>query len=352
MTETEQTRTDTNDDAHIVTIDEVLAQHPNTSPIPVVPQLSVALGLLIFVFSVTYLGMHTLSEKNTQVDNNVRVETPLPADTHQALISSSSFDTVTLQAQSAIVWDVQSQRVIFNKNADDVRPLASITKLMTALIAYDLLDPESTVNIPLQALETEGDSGFSDGEKFTTQNLIDLTLISSSNDGAAALATAAGSVIKEGSRDADVFIHAMNVKAETLGLDSTTFKNMTGLDVSAQEAGAYGSARDMALLMEHIVIKRPEIVARTNVTETAIKNKSGAYHTVENTNDVVNRINGLIASKTGYTPLAGGNLVVAFNAGLSRPIVIVVLGSTHAGRFEDTLALVEQTRTFLSSESE
>ena len=78
-------------------------------------------------------------------------------------------------------------------------------------------------------------------------------------------------------------------------------------------------------------------------------NTFGGMHP-ENTNKVVDAIGTVLASKTGYTTLAGGNLVVAFDAGVDRPIIVVVLGSTHQGRFYDVLKLVEATRAQLKNE--
>ena len=145
---------------------------------------------------------------------------------------------------------------------------------------------------------------------------------------------------------------AINIKAQELGLTRTTFKNTTGLDLSSTSIGASGSARDVALLMENIIVQHADVAALTSLDVTTISNKKGEYHLVKNTNESVNDIEGLIASKTGYTTLAGGNLVVAFNAGLNRPVIVVVLGSSQSGRFEDTLTLVEKARRFISNKSE
>jgi D-alanyl-D-alanine carboxypeptidase (penicillin-binding protein 5/6) len=139
----------------------------------------------------------------------------------------------------------------------------------------------------------------------------------------------------------------MNVRAKEIGLAHTTFKNSTGLDISPSEAGAYGTARDVALLMEYIIVHYPQVTRLTTIDATRVYNEDGAYHDVENTNDVVDDIEGLIASKTGYTELAGGNLVVAFDAGLNRPIVAVVLGSTQKERFTDILTLTESARDYI-----
>lgn len=323
-------------------------KNPNVSTVPVVPQLGVALGLLVLVFGVTYVGAsRSLSLQSERAEDPVYVDTEIRAREQEALSLTRTFNNVELGAESAIVWDVKSQRILFNKNADDERPLASITKLMTALVAYELLDPEDRVTITLDALRVSGDSGFVDGEEFTVQNLADLVLISSSNDGASALGAQAGEVIGESGDPEAVFVRAMNVRAEELGLTKTHFNNTTGLDLSPSEAGAYGSARDIAHLMDYIITNAPDTVALTNLEVTTIENEEGAYHLAKNTNEVVGSIDGLIASKTGYTALSGGNLVVAFNAGLNRPIVVVVLGSSYEGRFTDTQKLIERARQYV-----
>ena len=319
------------------------------SPIPVLPQLGVALSMLALVFGITYIGGSEKSAEGT--DSMVRVEKRLPEDMRIAERPAGTFEDMHLQAQSVIVWDVAKQRVLFNKNADESRPIASVTKLMTALVAYELLDPEGTVTITDEAIRAEGDSGFLSGETFTVQNLTDLTLIESSNDGATALAIEAGNTVIPQANGSSVFVSAMNLKADDMGLTKTRFYNSTGLDLSETEAGAYGSARDMAHLMEYLITKHPDAAALTTLDKTTIYDTAGRYHVVKNTNEVVGKIDGLVASKTGYTVLAGGNLVVAVNLGLNRPVIIAVLGSSTYGRFSDVLTLVEEARVAVEQET-
>ncbi len=328
--------------------DEVLDAEHAIPKIPVIPQLSVALGLLALVFGVTYIGATQTITKQTTPD--VYIDT-VPSNTQKAQSVANVFADTSIQAKAAIIWDVKNQRAIFNKNADDQLPLASITKLMTALVAYELLDPEDKITISVEDLKAIGDSGLIDGEKFTLRNLIDLTLISSSNDGATAIGATTATSIDPTKNPETVFVKAMNLRAKELGLTKTYFNNSTGLDTSESIAGSYGSARDVSLLMEYIITHITDAVALTNLGVKTIKNENGEYHLAENTNDVVNDIDGLIASKTGYTTLSGGNLVIAFNAGLNRPIVITVLGSSQNGRFVDTLTLVEKVREYIANEN-
>lgn len=331
--------------------DTLTEERRSISTVPVLRQLVVALGLLVVVFGTTYIGtIIALFEEKTS-DDLVTVEAQLAQAPEVPVTETyNAFADTKLTADAAFVWDVRAQKILFNKNADEVLPLASITKLMTALVAYELLDESSDVDITVEAIREDGDSGFHEGETFSLQDLTDLTLIASSNDGAKALAAQAGAVLTSDRSASKTFIDAMNIRAEELGLANTHFKNATGLDLSPTEAGAYGTARDMALLMEYIIAHYPDVVALTKIDLTTINNEEGEYHVVKNTNEVVENIPGLIASKTGYTELAGGNLVVAFNAGLNRPIIVSVLGSTRNERFNDVLTLVEQARLQVSQE--
>ena len=255
------------------------------------------------------------------------------------------FENIKITGKSAYVWDITNQKVLYKKNETTVLPLASVTKLMTALLAQEILGPNESITIDKTAITQDGDSGLREGEVFNRLSLSDLVLMSSSNDGAYALAEAAGNKLAP-QNGANAFVSAMNIRATEMGLTETGFKNPTGLDISEQESGAYGTARDMAFLMEYIVKNEPDILAYTKENTARLYAKTGEHHDAENTNSYINEIPGLIGSKTGYTPLAGGNLVIAFNVGLNRPIAIVVLGSTQTERFTDVIKLVEESQKY------
>jgi D-alanyl-D-alanine carboxypeptidase len=127
------------------------------------------------------------------------------------------------------------------------------------------------------------------------------------------------------------------------------FLNGTGLDESATMAGAYGSAEDIARLLAYGIRSNSDVFAATARDTMVITSESGTQHRAVNTNEALNAIPALIAGKTGYTDLAGGNLAIAFDAGLERPMIIVVLGSTQDGRFEDMKTLVDAARAYVSS---
>ena len=203
----------------------------------------------------------------------------------------------------------------------------------------------SAITISYDSLNEEGDSGLFAFEEWNAKDLLDFMLVVSSNDGADALAAAAGGakVIRHGTEEdtpESAFVEEMNTIAQDIGLTQTYFVNETGLDPTTHLSGGYGSAKDAALLLEHIIMESPGLVEATTYPTVTFRSKSNFEHMATNTNEIIGSIPGLIASKTGFTDLAGGNLVVAFDAGINRPIVISVLGSSKEGRFTDVEQLV------------
>lgn len=319
-----------------------------TPRFPVLKQLGLLSLLMLGLFGGAYLlGQQSNTETLRDADiQQTALGVLKSANAHAPKLLID--DDVTIEADAAFVWDVANQRVIYEKNADEALPLASITKLMTALVSYEIVDENETVSVPDVAVRQEGDSGLYSGERFNLKTLTDYMLMSSSNDAAYTIASVGGAVLFE-DQGADTFIKGMNIRAEELGLDSLRFYNPTGLDVTAYKAGAVGSARDVSFLMEHILRHYPELLDATQETETRLYNEFGEYHESENTNQIITSIPNLIGSKTGYTDLAGGNLTIAFAAGLNRPIVVTVLGSSFDGRFDDVLTLVEAAQKAVTS---
>ena len=308
---------------------------PAPNRLPVVRQLSILGLVLLAIFSASFIP--EIIAQFTPGDAEVASVRASEADDTNS-IDLTAFDGLSLRAEAAFVVDVNTGEVLYEKNPDLQLPIASITKLMTALVAYEIVAQETNVSIPTLAIEQDGDSGLREGELFSFSALTDLTLVSSSNDGAFAIAAAAGAFLDE-TAPAESFVEAMNIRADELGLTKTYFRNPTGLDITESEAGAYGSARDIAMLVDHILKTQPEILEATTEAASIFYNANGEYHEAENTNYTVSQIPGIIGSKTGYTTLSGGNLAIAFDASVNRPVIVVVLGSTYTGRFDDVLAL-------------
>ncbi len=259
------------------------------------------------------------------------------------------FDHVSIQAKSAIVLDVVNNRVLYSKDPDQSLPLASLTKIMTALTLSEILPDSVKVKISSDNLNPEGDSGLLVGDSWNISELRDFTLLTSSNDGASALAAVVTPEQSQQISEAQ-FVNEMNDIGNKIGLSNSKFFNEHGLDRKGNGgenlAGAYGSARDMATLVEYILKHKPNLLEATRYKSLNFVSDEKHYN-ASNTNTFVDQIPNLIASKTGYTDLAGGNLVIAYDAGLNRPIIIAVLGSSQEGRFDDTLKLVEASLKYV-----
>jgi|SRR3989344_2117666 len=270
-------------------------------------------------------------------------------DSYDQETSLKIFGDVELKAKSAYVFDVVKNEVLFKKNEFVQLPLASITKLMTALTAVELLPENSRITIRKEFLREEGDTGLLSGESWRLKDLLDFSLTVSSNDGARSVASVIGAMNLD-TEDYDLgrkdFVSKMNDKARELGLGQTYFTNETGLD-NGVLSGGYGSAMDVGVLMKYILLNHSKILEATKYQQLEITSLGGK-HIAKNTNIDVNQIPGLLASKTGYTEMAGGNLVVVFDSSIGRPIIVVVLGSTLDGRFEDISRLVRASLAYIN----
>ena len=197
-------------------------------------------------------------------------------------------------ASSAILVDAASGRVLYEHNAHEKRLIASITKLMTALVAVESMpDLNTVIEIKPEYTGAEGSSMYlKAGEEITLEGLLYGLLMASGND--AALAVAGGCA-----GDVDTFVSWMNAKAEDLGMADTHFANPNGLNDDAH----YSTAADMALLAREVM--EHDVLARIVSTKTI----SIAGRSFSNHNKLLWRYEGCIGMKTGYTDKAGRTLV-------------------------------------------
>ncbi|MFA5022873.1 MAG: serine hydrolase [Candidatus Paceibacterota bacterium] len=298
----------------------------------VIISLIVALILIWSGFYFSYPNFFELQKKATEVAEQ-------KIEKQREVVRASAFDDLNLEAKTFAVYDLETGKLIAGKNEKQLLPLASITKVMTVLVASENLDAEAKVTI--NKTTSAGNGGLRQGEKWRFANLAALTLVASSNDGATALAEAGQSA------STSSFVEKMNARAQELDLD-LHFINPTGLDEETLPGGQ-GSALSVAKLFSYITKNQPELLSATKEPMLKEKSLDNFGHTVLNTNTITRNIPGLMASKTGYTDLAGGNLGIVANIGLRRPIVVVVLGSSESGRFTDTQKLIEASLNYYSN---
>lgn len=254
-----------------------------------------------------------------------------------APVAPDAYAQVSLIGEAAIVYDLATGEVLFARNAKAQLPLASLTKLLTVYAAATSLPRDAQITITDQALLANGESGFSTGESFEFDDLARLALVSSSNDATEAIALATEA--KRSQSGPNLLASA----AAAIGLSQTYALNGTGLDESTSVSGGYGSATDVAKLAGALLEAAPDIARATTETSFTIHSTAGVTHTLTNTNPDVIRVPSLLLSKTGFTDLAGGNLVVVYDAAIGHPVAIVVLGSTRDGRFTDVASLLSRT---------
>ena len=230
----------------------------------------------------------------------------------------------SVSSQSIVLYEPQSGRILYEKDADTPRPMASTTKLMTALIATEHLNVGSTVTVPAAAVLVEGSSmGLRGGDVLTVRDLLAGLLLSSGNDAANALA-----LLVSGSLEA--FAVLMNRKAGELGMVNTVFVTPSGLD----EGNHHSTARDMALLGS-AVLKVP-LLAELCSSKTVTVRINGTAVTISNHNRLLHLYKDAVGLKTGYTKKSGKCLVSA----ATRDGVTLVIASLNGGDYwNDHMAL-------------
>ena len=205
-------------------------------------------------------------------------------------------DAVSTSASSVILVDADSGRVLYQKNADEVRLIASITKLMTALVvAEQAPDLSEMVTVRPEWLVSEGSSIYlKAGEKITVEALLYGLLLESGNDAAMVLACSIAGSVEE-------FAARMNKKAAELGMDNSSFANPSGLNADRH----YSTARDMAVLAAACL--NNELVAKICATRSI----TFGTRIFTNHNRLLSLYDGCVGMKTGYTKRAGRTLVSA-----------------------------------------
>lgn len=220
-------------------------------------------------------------------------------------------------------------RTLWERQPHEQRAMASITKIMTALVVLEEADPAETVTVsPNAAAVKESGVDLVAGERFTVQQLLEAVLVPSANDAAYALAEHVA-----GSEDA--FVELMNAKAAELGLGQTRFANPHGLD----EPGHYTCAADIATLTT-VAMADPrfaEIVSKPAISWTS----GGVTKRHESSNKLLGAYEGMLGGKTGWTNGAGYSVVLtAERQGIS--LVAVVLGGTsESDRFAQARSLFD-----------
>ena len=206
---------------------------------------------------------------------------------------------ISLSASSAVLYQPENDIFLYSKSADTKMPMASTTKIMTALVALDGTSLQDTVIIDERAVGVEGSSAYLKvGEVLTIEELLYALLLQSANDAAVAIACHVAG-------DVDAFALLMNDKAKDLGLSCTNFTNPHGLD----DKEHYTTARELAIITAEAM--KNESFRKITSTYKKTFSAEDRTRTYVNHNKMLLNYEGCIGVKTGYTQRSGRCLVVA-----------------------------------------
>ena len=247
-----------------------------------------------------------------------------------------------LYAQSAVLMDADSGRILFAKNGQEERPMASTTKIMTCILALELGEPEEKVTVSKEAaVQPQVKLGMREGQTFYLKDLLYSLMLESHNDTAVAVAEhIAGSTEK--------FAEKMNEKAEELGCSHTYFITPNGLDGEDETGNHHTTAEELAVIMKYCITSSPkakEFLTVTQMKEYSFSDCEGTaeYHCV-NHNAFLAMMEGAISGKTGFTADAGYCYVGALTDG-GRTFIVVLLACgwpNHKGyKWADTRKLMQ-----------
>ena len=242
---------------------------------------------------------------------------------------------VELQAPSAILMDAATGTVLYEKNADERREPASVTKVMTLLLVMEALDAgqigwEDQVTASAHAAGKGGSQIYlEEGERLSMDEMLKSVVVSSANDCATALAEHVA-----GSETA--FVARMNERAAELGMTNTHFVNCTGLDDEPEAREHLTTARDVAIMSREL-LKHEAIRRYTTIWMDSVR--GGAFG-LSNTNKLVRFYEGTTGLKTGYTSRAGHCLAASAQRNGLELIAVILGGDSSTHRFEDAKALL------------
>ena len=258
----------------------------------------------------------------------------------QEEISSASNNATTepnLNSRYAIVLDRDSKAILYEKNSNQKVPMASTTKILTAIVLLESIEKnnsltlESQVEVCKQAGAIGGSRlGLKKGDKVSVNDLLYGLLLCSGNDAAIQIAVSVGGSVEE-------FANLMNKKAEEMGLENSHFVTPHGLDMEEH----YTTAYELAIITDYALnIEKFAEVVKTRTYAVCI---DGNYKTITNTNELLGYLNGVNGVKTGFTNGAGRCLVTSVNRNGFNIITVVLGADTKKFRTKDSISLIEYT---------
>jgi len=228
---------------------------------------------------------------------------------------------ININGKSGLVYNITDDEVVFIKNPDYKGSIASIVKIMTAMVALDKYKPSKKIIISKQASEIEEDSmGIKENETYTLEQLLYGLLLPSGNDAAFAIAE------QETPGNYDKFVNLMNLKAKEIGMKNTVFSNPSGLQ--EPDETQYSNIKDVLIMSKYALKHYPLIKQIASTKEYYIRGDNNHQQlTLYNQNFMLS-YNNVLGLKTGYTPEAGLCMVV-YAIVNNKEVIAIVLNSDN-----------------------
>lgn len=250
-------------------------------------------------------------------------ETKVKRYTYIEVAIDSSLAYAPSRVKAGLVYDYTENRLVWEKNLEQQFPIASLTKMMVALITMEQIragkvSKEDVVKISRNATRTGGSRVYlRAGQKLTVSDLLEAAMIRSGNDAAYALAEYIGGTEKE-------FVYMMNDKSEELGMVNTCFSNSTGMPMRSRVIPDNESTAGDLVLLARELVKYEDILDMTSRNTEKIRNANGVY-TYGNRNTLVKRYDEIDGLKTGYTN-AAKYCIVATSKRCDHRVITILLG--------------------------
>jgi D-alanyl-D-alanine carboxypeptidase len=310
--------------------------------------IKIAPTCLLILFILLFMGIlgakPAFAQTNQTTQPGQSNQSGLTGQTSQVASFSYNPTASKILGKHVLVTNLSTGQVLFDRESSVAQPLASLTKLMTAITVKEIYSvwtnpPERIRLISKTGAYTEADRAVAVGGWMKANDLLSYMLLSSSNFAAQSFA--------EGIMPYTSFISYMNFTAKRLGINNSHFVNASGL-TNDNGTSSTGTASDIMKTLAIIMKKYPELAAATRSEDAVIKSSTGTKVTIDNTNKSLENIPNLALGKTGYTDEAGGNLAVVIKRN-GNYYGIVVLGSTLDGRFKDVEYLASLVPANISS---
>ena len=249
--------------------------------------------------------------------------------------AKASASQIEILSKSALLMSADSGEILYQYNADEKRPIASMVKIMTLLLCFDSIADkkisfDDMVTISEGASSMGGSQAFLDaGSQYKVDDLLKSIAISSANDSCVAMAEHISGSVED-------FVNLMNKKANQLQMNDTVFVNCTGLPV----AGQFSTANDVAKMFGEL-IKYDDYFKYTSIWMDDFVHPGGRVTGLTNTNKLVRQYNGCDAGKTGYTSEAKHCLAATAKRNDMRLISVIVGGPDSKTRFEENKKLFD-----------